>query len=155
MRGGAHHVRRPSDAPPSAVELHLPADVQYVWLARHLVVTAARQAGMADDRVEDLRIAVSEAVTNAITAQRRDGRGQRVVLGFGPEEGTFQVTVTDTGPGFEPVAPETMIGRDWTVEGGLGVTIIRGLADDVSFERADDGMAVFLRFGVGLPAQPS
>lgn len=137
------------------VELHLPPDVQYVGLARLVVCAAARQAGMNGERVEDLRIAVSEATTNAVVAQGHVGQSAPVVLRFGAtEDGTFEVTVVDTGPGFEPVNPESMNGRDWAIEGGLGVTIIRGLADDVRFLR-DEGMRVSMRFAMDLSGDGS
>lgn len=134
------------------VELHLPPDVQYVGLARLVVTVAARQAGMADERVEDLKIAVSEATTNAILAHRRSELPLPVVLTFGPTASdAFGVTIIDAGPGFDPLAPEAHEQRDWTDENGLGVTLIRGLADDVEFLRGE-GMAVNMRFAVGLSA---
>lgn len=134
----------------SEVELHLPPDVQYVGLARLVVTVAARQAGMDHDRVEDLKIAVSEATTNAIMAHRRAAAAHPVVLSFGPtEEHTFGVTIVDTGPGFDPLPPEAHKMRDWTDESGLGVTLIRGLADDVEFVRGE-GMRVNMRFAVAL-----
>src|SRR3712207_4475216 len=100
------------------VELQLPADTQYVGLARLVVTVAARQAGMAEDRVEDLKIAVSEATTNAINAHRRHEHHAPVILQFGTTgNGSFDVTIVDAGPGFEP--PPPVPDRDWTLEGGL------------------------------------
>jgi serine/threonine-protein kinase RsbW len=132
------------------VELRLPPDVRYVGLARVVVCVAARQAGMSEERVEDLRIALSEATTNAITAHRRMARDDPIVLSFGAApDGSFAVTVSDAGPGFEPISPRATEDRDWTAEGGLGVTIIRNLADDVRFLRGE-GMQVNLRFAVAL-----
>ena len=133
----------------SEIELRLPPDVQYVGLARLVVTVAARQAGMSDERVEDLKIAVSEATTNAIVAHQHAREDEPVVLLFGatPDE-AFGVTVVDTGPGFDPI-PDGSGGRDWTEEGGLGVTIIRGLADEVEFHRGE-GMQVNMHFAVGL-----
>lgn len=132
----------------SDVELQLPPDVAFIGLARLVVVAAARQTGMADERVEDLRTAVSEAVTNAVVAHQRAGQGERVRISFGPRgDDGFEVTIADAGPGFEPQAPAELGARDWSVEGGLGVTVIRGLADDVRFIRAGWGMAVSMRFG--------
>jgi serine/threonine-protein kinase RsbW len=133
------------------VELKLPPDVQYVGLARLVVCAAARQAGMTGDRIEDLRVAVSEATTNAVTVQRRVDADEHVVLRFGQVGGTFEVTVADSGPGFEPAPAESSNGRHWSIEGGLGVTIIRQLADEVQFTRSPDGMRVKIRFAVSLP----
>lgn len=132
------------------VELKLPPDKQHVALARLVVVSAARRAGMDEERVEDLRIAVSEATTNAILAHQRESSPERVSLRFGAtDQGEFRVTISDTGPGFEPKSEDELRNRDWTVEGGLGVTLIRGLADHVEFVR-EAGMRVQLRFGVAL-----
>jgi serine/threonine-protein kinase RsbW len=134
------------------VELQLPADTQYVGLARLVVTVAARQAGMADERVEDLKIAVSEATTNAINAHRRYQHETPVVLQFGPTESdAFEVTILDAGPGFEPAPPVDE--RDWSLEGGLGVTLIQGLADEVTFLRGE-GMRVQMSFKVGLDIPP-
>ncbi len=134
------------------VELHLPPDVAYVGLARLVVVAAARGAGMDDARVEDLRIAVSEATANAVHAHQLAERALPVVLVFGPSgSGAFEVTVVDAGPGFEPGGPDQLAARDWQMESGLGVTLIRGLADAVAFSRGE-GMRVSMTFAVGLDA---
>ena len=111
---------------------------------------------MAADRLEDLKIAVSEATTNAIHAHERAGlRTDPVVLRFGArDDRAFEVTVVDTGPGFEPGDPIDLSAADWTVreEGGLGVTIIRGLTDACDFVQ-DAGMVVNMRFAVGLESE--
>jgi serine/threonine-protein kinase RsbW len=133
-----------------SVELLLPPDTQLVGLARLVVVASARRAGMDEERVEDLRIAVSEATTNSMRAHAALNSGDRIKLGFGlNERGEFQVTIADTGPGFEPGDPDELAARDWSEEGGLGVTLIRGLTDEVEFVR-DDGMHVHLRFAMAL-----
>ena len=134
---------------PAVVELRLPPDVAYVSIARLLVTLAARNSGMSSERLEDLRIAVSEATTNAIRAHQAAQSDDPVVLGFGPMERGFEVIVSDAGPGFEPIDPAIAAERDWQNESGLGVTIIRGLADEVGFERLA-GMRVNMRFFVGM-----
>ncbi|HUH06879.1 MAG TPA: ATP-binding protein [Egibacteraceae bacterium] len=134
----------------SGVELHLPPHVQYVALARLVVTAAARQAGMSDERLEDLKIAVSEATANAIIAHASAESPEAVVLFFGATgDGMFEVTIRDAGPGFDPGPAEADMDREWASEGGLGVVLIRGLADDVQFVRGE-GMKVHMRFGVGL-----
>ena len=126
------------------VELQLPADVQYVGLARLVVTVAARQAGMADERIEDLKIAVSEATTNAIVAHQRDAGDLPVVLSFGTTGNQFAVSIDDGAP---TSADEGSAVGDWAPEGGLGITLIRGLADDVDFGR-EAGNVVHMRFVV-------
>ena len=136
---------------PAAVELRLPPDVAYVGIARLLVTLAARNSGMTSERLEDLRIAVSEATTNAMRAHQQSDADDAVVLSFGQADGGFEVVVSDAGPGFEPLDPAVAAQHDWRSESGLGVTIIRGLADEVDFEHAE-GMRVNMRFSVGMGA---
>lgn len=110
---------------------------------------------MAADRLEDLKIAVSEATTNAIRAHERDGFAEdAVVLRFGArDDRAFEVTVVDTAPGFDADAGGDLHGTDWPAHvGALGVTIIRGLTDACDFVQ-DAGMVVNMRFAVGLESE--
>ncbi|MCB1248865.1 MAG: ATP-binding protein, partial [Acidimicrobiales bacterium] len=51
------------------VQLEIPARPEYLTLARQVVAAAAAlEPTFADERIDDLRIAVSEAATNAIEA---------------------------------------------------------------------------------------
>ena len=130
------------------VELRVPPDVRYVGLARLVVTAAARQAGMTNDRIEDLKIAVSEAAANAIQAHQRADDARPITLTFGPAGADqFGVTIADAGP--EGAQPESIGARNWSTDGGLGVTLIRGLADVVDFRRGA-GVSVHMRFSVGL-----
>ena len=126
------------------VELRVPPDVQYVGLARLVVTTAARQAGMTSDRLEDLKIAVSEATANAISAHQRAGADEAVSLVFGVT-GSDQFAVTIADAGFVADGDGT---RSWNNDGNLSVTLIRGLADVVDFD-GETGMSVHMRFAVG------
>lgn len=130
------------------VELRVPPDVQYVGLARLVVTAAARQAGMTNDRIEDLKIAVSEAAASAIQAHQRAEDPRPITLTFGPTGADqFGVTITDAGP--QDTGPESIGARNWNADGGLGVTLIRGLADVVDFRR-EASVSVHMRFSVGL-----
>lgn len=50
--------------------LEIPADAAYAVTARLFVVAAARELGVADGIAEDLRLAASELVANAVEAGR-------------------------------------------------------------------------------------
>lgn len=128
------------------VQLQMPPDDANVGLARLVVVTAARDAGMDAERLEDLRLVVSEAVTNAVISHQRVEKTDPITVVVDlADDGSFEVIVTDYGPGFEPPTTEDVDSRDWSVEGGLGLSLMRTLADDAAFER-DEGMHVRLRF---------
>jgi len=133
------------------VELRLPPDTQLVGLARLVVVSAARTAGLDDERIEDLRLVVSEAITNAMLAHARHGRETEPILlsledvrSADGQGAWFAVTVRDAGPGFDHHACAARE-RDWSEEHGLGLTLIKGLADHAEFVH-EEGMRVRLSF---------
>lgn len=132
------------------VELQLPPEDAKVSLARLVVVTAARHAGMDTERLEDLRLVISEATTNAVVSHQRVQSTEPISIVAAVGDDEFEVVVTDHGPGFEPPPCENLDSRDWSVEGGLGLTLMRALADHAEFER-DEGMRVRLRFLLNAP----
>ena len=140
--------------PVGSVEIAVPPVPEYLQMVRAIVGAAAAlddrlQAG----RVADVRLVVSEAVTNALRAQavahvadpilvRCDLRGDRIV-----------VEVADHGPGFDPSAvpdlPEVETPERLRHESGLGVSLMHQLADSAVLDSGPDGTVVKLTFVVG------
>ena len=139
--------------PVGSVEIAVPPVPEYLQMVRAIVGAAAAlddrlQAG----RVADVRLVVSEAVTNALRAQavahvadpilvRCDLRGDRIV-----------VEVADHGPGFDPSAvpdlPEVETPERLRHESGLGVSLMRQLADSAVLDSGPDGTVAKLTFVV-------
>ena len=71
----------PRGATMGEVVLEIPARPEYVALARQVVAAAAAvEPTFRDERIDDLRIAVSEATTNAIEAHADLSSDERVVI---------------------------------------------------------------------------
>lgn len=147
-------------APPTAevVELALPAQPEVVSVAR-LVAGAlvAADPTFDEERGADVRLAVSEACTNAVQAQRRRIEEDpsiecrdAVLLRCAWSSGHLELTVTDHGQGFDPQAisshPEVTDPARLEHEGGLGIPLIRLLSDQVTFEAGPDGTTVTMTF---------
>lgn len=137
------------DIPGELVRLEIPALPAFVGVARTVVAAIATSIpGIDDDRLEDLRIAVSEACTNAVEAHQAVGRDQRVVLRCLVEQEVLQVLVEDRGNGFDPAAvpARPLVGDlgQLNSERGWGLQLIRALVDDVTFEPTTEGTAVHL-----------
>lgn len=143
------------------VELELPARPEVVAIAR-LVVGAVASADPAfdEERTADVRLAVSEACTNAIQAQRARmvGNGsdvEPVLVRCMHSPGQIAVTVRDQGGGFDPAElaphPEVTDPARLDHEGGLGIPLMRMLADDLEFDRSSGGTTVRMTF---LPRTP-
>jgi serine/threonine-protein kinase RsbW len=130
-----------------AVELRIPPDPAYVGLARLVVAQAARQAGVPQDRVEDVKIAVDEALANAVRGQATINSSAPIDLAFGVTDQGFEVEVRALESPATGADPASEPGPD-LLDPKLSLTLIEGLTDGMSYE--PDGTTVSLRFVVGL-----
>lgn len=128
------------------VELAIPARAEFVALVRLIVSSVASSHGLPDDRIDDLKIAVSEACTNAIEAHDTSGTGEHVVVRCNDAGDRFEVCIEDRGSGFDvsslPAHPPVTDPDRLKFERGLGIPLIRTLVDEVEFQSTDDGTAV-------------
>lgn len=134
------------------VRIEVPAEPEYLSLVRLVVASAARLDPFFDeDRVDDLRIIVSEAVTNAIeasTAAAEQGgtEAPRVVVQCRLAPSRLEVQVGDEGAGFDPARPTEMPAANdpdrLRQERGLGLPLIRALADEVAIDSGPEGTTV-------------
>ena len=132
-----------------AVELEIPARAEFVALARLAVsALAAADGELADERVDDLKLAVSEACTNAIEAHTAIDTDERVVVRCWIDEAGLEVRISDRGAGFDPSElpdhPPVTDPARLKFERGLGIPLIRALVDVVEFSSSDSGTEVRL-----------
>jgi len=104
----------------------------------------AHLAGLDDDAVHWIGVAVRESVINAIKHGNREDAEKLVTVEFtfapaaAPEE--LVVRVLDQGAGFDPeeiadpLAPENLLKAS-----GRGIFFMRSFMDDVTLRRADEG----------------
>lgn len=133
----------------SVVELEIPPRRDHLALVRQVVTTAATIGHpLAARRLEDLRLAVSEACANAIDGEERVGTDAALHLRIEVDADAVVVTVVDHAGGFVPPAPTPLpvaaAPDRLRQERGLGLPLMRSLADDVRFTATVDGTAVRL-----------
>jgi serine/threonine-protein kinase RsbW len=131
------------------VELEIPARADYLSLARLVVAAAASlEPTFRDERIDDLRIAVSEATTNAVESHADLTGDDRIVIRCNLGEDRIEVEVRDQGPGFElddvRAAPDAQAPDRLDFERGLGIPLMRVLADEAEIRSSDAGTAVRL-----------
>lgn len=119
----------------SAVSLELPAEPKSIPRLRHAVAELAKRC---DADLSDVALGVSEAVTNAVVHAYRQGRLGAVAVRAWIQDSHLVIRVTDRGEGMRP-HPE------WSGL-GLGLTVIRSVAEEATFDSSDDGVAVTMRF---------
>jgi serine/threonine-protein kinase RsbW len=131
------------------VELEIPARPEYLSLARLVVAAAASiEPRFRDDRIEDLRIAVSEATTNAIAAHTELEGEERIVVRCDLDDERIEVWIEDQGLGFDPDAlmelPAMGDPERLAIEGGFGLPLMRVLTDEAEVRSSPEGTAVKL-----------
>jgi serine/threonine-protein kinase RsbW len=131
----------------AAIELEIPARPEYVALARLVVSSlASTRRDLSDDRIDDLKVAVSEACTNAIEAHGAASTDDSVVVRCAEFDDRLEVFIEDRGEGFDPASlpehPPVTDPERLNFERGLGIPLIRTLVDEVSIESSEKGTSV-------------
>jgi anti-sigma regulatory factor (Ser/Thr protein kinase) len=117
------------------VQLDLSCEPSSVRIARNAVARLARDLRVS---VDDVKIAVSEAVANAVIHAYRDGDPGEIRAGARHERGRLLVTVADDGIGMTPNPGNPGL--------RLGIPLITKLCADVRFTSSDDGTVVSMSF---------
>jgi serine/threonine-protein kinase RsbW len=126
-----------------AVRLTIPAKAEYITLCRLALTGISRLRPLSEETLADLKLALTEACSNSVRHAYRDGDG-RVEIVYELEPDRLAIEVTDDGAGFEAQRP---LGDDEELtEGGLGIAIIRAIADELELGPKPDGPGSRLRF---------
>ncbi len=144
------------------VELELPPRPDVVAVARLVVgAVAAAEPQFDEERSADLRLAVSEACTNAIEAQLASSSSGSdptapIMVRCQVDAGRIQLTVQDHAGGFDPGGlgshPPVTDPARLDHEGGLGIPLLRLLADDLQFVESAGGTTVVMTFSPNVPS---
>ncbi len=132
-----------------AAEMHLevPARSVYVGVVRLALAALARQTGLEEEQIEDLRIAVSEACANAVLSED-DGSDASIGVTWRAENGRVIVEVVDAQA---PEPPATADEPEGTDRLDMSVALMRSLVDECTFERHPGG-GVTTRLALAVPS---
>jgi serine/threonine-protein kinase RsbW len=131
--------------PGSVIRLTIPAKAEYVTLCRLTLAGIARVRPLSGEELADLKLAITEAASNSVRhAYPGNGDGQ-VDVSFDVRPDRIVIEVVDDGFGFDPNV-DSGAGAGELSEGGLGIAIIRALADEVDVESRAGERGSRLRF---------
>jgi len=134
-----------------AIRLTIPAKPEYITLGRLALTGIARlrPEPLRQEVLGDLKLALTEACTNSVRHAYANGEGV-VEIRYELLPDRLVVEVADDGRGFDPGDVEAE-GSELS-EGGLGIAIIRALADEFEIGGGPEGRGSRLRFVKLLPA---
>jgi serine/threonine-protein kinase RsbW len=144
----SHAMTESSNDGGLVVRLTIPARAEYITLCRLALTGIGRLRELSDELLADLKLALTEAASNSV----RHAYGERdvgvVEISYELLADRLVIEVTDDGGGFDPA--EAKGPPDELSEGGLGIAIIRAIADEVEIEAQPGGKGSRLRFEKAL-----
>lgn len=147
------------------IEMRFPAKAEYVGVIRLSVSGIASRMGFSYEDIEDLKVSMSEAVSNVVSHAYND-EGE-VTIGFGVYDDRLEVMVADRGGSFDLQEIKDDIGpydkKTETIgdlrEGGFGLFLIKSLMDKVEINNKYGVIVLMTKYlertGVGLDDQIS
>jgi serine/threonine-protein kinase RsbW len=124
------------------VRLTIPARPEYISLCRLALTGISRLHPLPEDVLADLKLALTEATSNSVRHAYDDGEGV-VQIVYELHADRLVLEVSDEGAGFVPGERGE---PDALTEGGMGIAIIRAVADEVEIGPRPDGRGSRLRF---------
>jgi serine/threonine-protein kinase RsbW len=132
----------------AVVRLTIPARAEYITLCRLALTGIGRLRELSDEVLADLKLALTEAASNSVRHAYGDANVGVVEICYHLLPDRLVIEVTDDGEGFDPADAEGP--PDQLSEGGLGIAIIRAIADEVEIGTQSHGRGSRLRFEKAL-----
>jgi serine/threonine-protein kinase RsbW len=148
MQPGAQRMTTSRDPPVGearVIRLSIPAKPEYITLGRLALTGLAGVRSFTPETLADLKLALTEACSNSVRhayGSSEDGHVE-IVYELAPEQ--IAIEVVDDGEGFDPAVEGDLAGGDLS-EGGLGIAIIRAIADEFEIESSAGTRGSRLRF---------
>jgi serine/threonine-protein kinase RsbW len=121
-------------------ELRLPSRVEAVEAAATAVSEFLSRAGVGDDDLFGIDMAVREAVTNAVSHGNKLDETKFVEVGLKSFPDSFEITVHDQGPGFNPSdIPDPTKEENILKTSGRGIFFMRNFMDEVEWSANPKG----------------
>jgi len=129
----------------AVVRLTIPARPEYVTLCRLALTGLAQVRALSDELLADLKLALTEAASNSVRHAYAEGDGV-VEITYELQGDRLAIEVADDGEGFVHEAEPRLDDAESMTEGGLGIAIIRSIADEFDLGAGPGGRGSRLRF---------
>jgi serine/threonine-protein kinase RsbW len=144
MRNGTTGEIGSSDGARS-ITLRIPAKPEYITLCRLALTGLARVREIDEDSMADLKLALTEAVSNSVRHAYGEQGDGHVDITYELRPDRLDIQVVDDGNGFDPDETPALEGEELS-EGGLGIAIIKTIADEFEIRSRPGERGSRLRF---------
>ncbi len=116
------------------------------------VLNRVQAGGYSTDEVFAIRLALDEAVSNAILHGNRQDPSKQVTIQYSVNDQAVWIEVCDQGCGFCPDdLPDPTLDANLDTPSGRGVMLIESYMTEVSFNKAGNCISMVKRKGCKLP----
>ena len=111
----------------------VPSAPKYLCLIRDVTARLGASAGLEEQVINTLKLAIDEACTNIIKHTYKGGTGKKIRVQYRITKEAFEAVIEDSG---KKVNPELLQGRDLddVRPGGLGIHFIKRAFDVVAYD---------------------
>ena len=138
------------------IHLNIPSDLLFERVVRASAAELGTTMGFSDERIEDLKLAVSEAVTNAIEHGSNGGRNSVEVI-FALDQDKLEVDIIDRGSGVDSFNTERRVVEEDNLDSGMlrgfGMYLIGELVDQYEVQSSSEGTSLKLRIFRPTPGE--
>jgi serine/threonine-protein kinase RsbW len=124
----------------ASITLHVRSTMAAIGPATELAESWLAEHRVSSDAACLVSLAIEELVTNCIKYGYDDSNDHTVNVVLSVDEGALNLEVIDDGRAFNPLelpAPDMSLALENRPIGGLGIHLLRELADEVRYERRD------------------
>jgi len=136
-----------------SIEVSIPSSLVFERVIRATAAEIAEAFEFPEERIEDLKLAISEAVTNAIEHGNEGISTKLVAVVFEMDNQKLEIRVSDQGKGTgavdasrRVVEEEALDNVETAIIRGFGMYLIGALVDDWEVGSSNDGTVITLRF---------
>jgi serine/threonine-protein kinase RsbW len=133
--------------PPRTIRLEFNSAFDMLDFVQVVSDHVGKEAGLDDDQLHWVSVAVRESVVNAIKHGNKNDQSKKVTVDFSPVPATgaeeLVIRIEDQGEGFvpeevaDPLAPENILKSS-----GRGIFLIRNFMDEAVLKKVPGGMEI-------------
>jgi serine/threonine-protein kinase RsbW len=115
-------------------QITIPSSLDHLPRVDEYVEGKLRELGVDEDRLADIAVSVTEAVTNAVLHGNKNDLKKKVQVKLKADSSRVEITVEDQGNGFNPESIQSPVEEgNLLKKAGRGIFILKSLMDEVDF----------------------
>jgi len=124
----------------------IPSDPNFMGVVERQILVQIEKMGLDEERIFAVRLALEEAIANAIKHGNKMDRSKKVTIRFLNEKDRLTLEVSDEGEGFDSTAvPDPTDAEHLPLPHGRGILLMRAYADEVTFNDVGNQVRLVVR----------